>query len=72
VSIKADLGKWEQDLKYLVVNENLWKSIKTKCSQYAGQLMISRLKFEEKILGKPCELKTESNLLDTFTKELTP
>jgi hypothetical protein len=72
VNIKADLSKWDQDMKYLVINDNLWTSIITKCSEYVEQLKQSRLKFEEKILGKPCELKTESKLTDIFFKQLTP
>jgi hypothetical protein len=70
VSTKADLSKWEQDMKYLVVNDNLWTSISTKCSEYMKQLKRSRLDLEVMFLGKPSELKTESYLFDTFIYDL--
>jgi hypothetical protein len=70
-SIKSDLSKWEQDVRYLVVNENLWTSITTKCNEHVEQLNRSILEFEKILLGKPCELKTESYLSDTFIKQLT-
>jgi hypothetical protein len=70
-SIKSDLSKWEQDVRYLVVDENLWTSIKIKCNQHVEQLNQSRLEFGEILLGKPCELKTESYFSDTFIQQLT-
>jgi hypothetical protein len=70
-SAQADLCKWEQDMKYLVVNDNLWTSINTKCSEYMEQLKQSRLEFEENFLAKSCKQKTESHFSDLFIKQLT-
>jgi hypothetical protein len=70
-SIKADLSKWEQDLKYLMVNESLWTSINTKCSEHVETLKQNRMGFQEKLLGKPCELKTDSHFSEIFIKQLT-
>jgi hypothetical protein len=70
-TIKADVSKWEQDMKYLVVNDNLWTSINTKCSENVKKLKQNRIELEEKLVGKPCELKTESHFLDVFIKQLT-
>jgi hypothetical protein len=70
-SIKVDLSKWEQNMKYLVVNYKLWKKINTKCSRYVAQLKRSRLEIEEKLIGKPCKLKTESYFVDMFINQLT-
>jgi hypothetical protein len=70
-SIKADLSKWEKDVNYLVVDDNMWTSINNMCNEHVEQLNRSRLEFEEKLLGKPCELKTEFYLSDIFIKQLT-
>jgi hypothetical protein len=69
-TIKADLTKWKQDVKYLVVNDNLWTSITAKCSEHLEQLKRNRLELEESLLGKPCELETEFNLSDIFINQL--
>jgi hypothetical protein len=70
-NIKAEISKWEQEVKYLVVNDHLWTSITTNCSMHLEQLKRSRMEFEEKLLGSSCELKTESDLSNVFIKQLT-
>jgi hypothetical protein len=69
-SIKADLEKWEQDMKFLEVNDNLWTSISTRCNENVNTLKKSRMVFEERLLEKSFELKTELNLSDLFIKQL--
>jgi hypothetical protein len=69
-SIKADLSKWELDVKYLVVNQNLWISISNKCSKYLETLNKSRSAIEEKAFGNFKKLKSEKDISDTFIKQL--
>jgi hypothetical protein len=70
-SIKADLSQWEEHMKYLVVNDDLWKSISTNCSRYKETLNTSRSAIEEKAFGKFKKLKTENDISDSFIEQLT-
>jgi hypothetical protein len=70
-SIKADLAKWEKDVKYLVVDHNLWKSISNICGRHLDALNKSRSAFEEEAFGNFKRLKSEKEISDTFIKQLT-
>jgi hypothetical protein len=70
-TVKADLNKYEQHLKYLVVNDDLWKIIGTNCSGYMKALNNGRLVIEEKTFGNYKKLKSEKDISDTFIKQLT-
>jgi hypothetical protein len=70
-SIKADLRKWEQDMKYLVVNDNLWTSISTNCSGHLEALNKKRSAIEEKAFGNLKRLKSEKDISETFIQQLT-
>jgi hypothetical protein len=70
-SIKADLSKWEQDVRYLVVDENLWTSISKNCSKHLEVLNKSRSAIEDEAFGKFKKLKSEKDISDTFIKQLT-
>jgi hypothetical protein len=69
--IKADLSKWEKDVRYLVVNDNLWTSISKNCSMHLEALNTSRSAVEEKVFGNFKKLKSEKDVSDTFIKQLT-
>jgi hypothetical protein len=68
--IKADLSKWEQEMKFLVVNERMWTGISSMCNVYLQKLKMSQSAIEEEAFGKLKKLESEECISDLFIKQL--